>query len=202
MQSDAAHHGRFVQGRAIRHVGKGLDVAPLLAEIAIHPGAWDQHRERTTAEAYSGAHKQVSDIWVRFNPQRNYTGDPAFFSEEHDSEWYPVCRDIPAVKTLVRKVMAIVGGERLGGVLITRIPPHGEVKPHVDHGWHPSYYDKYAVQLKGSKGQAFCFDGESLSAEPGDLYTFDNSHEHWVTNPTDMERMTLIICIRGNRFDD
>lgn len=94
--------------------------------------------------------------------------------------------------------MAIVGGDRLGMVLITRIPPRGRVEPHIDSGWHAGYYAKYAVQIKGNAGQAFHFDGESLSPEPGDLYTFDNSKLHWVTNDSDEERITCIICIRGS----
>lgn len=201
MVSVEATHGRFTQGRNIRYLGKGLDVTPLLMHLEGAPELWNQHRARTQSDGYGGAHKQVSDIWVRFNPMRNYTGDPSFFSEPHESEWYPAADMIP-VKPMVRKVMAIVGGERLGGVLITRIPAGGMVRPHVDDGWHARYYDKYAVQLEGNAKQAFCFEGESLSSEPGDLYTFDNSKLHWVTNDSDEERMTLIMCIRGNRFSD
>lgn len=97
-------------------------------------------------------------------------------------------------------VLSYVQGERLGGVLITRIPPGCMVRPHIDTGWHATYYDKYAIQLRGNGKQAFHFNDTSLSAMPGDLYTFDNSKLHWVTNESDEERMTLIICIRGSKF--
>lgn len=149
---------------------------------------------RTTA--YETPHKSVSDIWVRYNDWANFNGDPQAFNAEHDSVWYPVIDKIPACRALVRKVFKHVKGSKLGGVLITRIPPGGEVKPHIDGGWHAGYYDKFAVQLQGNKDQAFCFEDSRLSAEPGELYTFDNSKLHWVTNDSDEDRMTLIVCIR------
>ena len=40
------------------------------------------------------------------------------------------------------------------------------------------------------------YDGLELETEPGDLFAFDNSRPHWVINPTDFERWTLIICLR------
>ena len=83
--------------------------------------------------------------------------------------------------------------------MITKIPPGGMVKPHVDHGWHADYYDKYAVQLQGNCDQAFCFENESFSALPGDVYWFNNKVEHWVVNNSSEDRMTMIICIRSDR---
>ncbi len=178
----------------IRLLAKGFDVDPLLTEIGKHPDVWNRHRVRT--EAYGSVHQQVSDIWVRYNAWENFHGDIAAFNEPHISIWYPMCDQIPSVKSLVHQVMDYVDGEELGGVLITKIPPGGEVKPHIDQGWHAGYYTKYAVQLMGNKDQAFCFERASLSALPGDLYTFDNSKLHWVRNDSDEDRMTLIICIR------
>ena len=178
----------------IQHVSSGLDVAPLVNQLACHPELWNQHTMRT--EAYGTPHREVDDIWVRYNPWRNFTGDPQAFNSEHVSEWYPCISDIPAAWKLARKVMREVGGKSLGGVLITRIPTGGEVKPHVDNGWHASHYEKFAVQVKGDRDQAFCFDGCELRPNPGDLYTFDNSQRHWVTNESESERITLIICVR------
>lgn len=179
---------------SIRHLSSGFDVAPLVQQIEAHPEIWNTHRMRT--EQYQTPHNAVSDIWVRYNAWDKFTGDIAAFNGPHESVWYPVVDTIPAVRGLVQDVYNSVNGSELGGVLITRIPPGGEVKPHVDGGWHAGYYDKYAVQLKGNAQQAFCFEDSRLSPEPGDLYTFDNSKLHWVTNDSDSDRMTLIICIR------
>lgn len=184
----------------ISMVSTGYDVAPLLAQIDAHPEIWNQHKVRT--EQYGTPHLAVSDIWVRYNPWENFRGDLPKFNEIHMSEWYPVIEKIPAVTGLVHKVVREVGGRQLGGVLITRIPPGGRVEPHIDGGWHAGYYEKFAIQLRGDDKQAFCFEDASLSALPGDLYTFDNSRLHWVTNDSDAERMTLIICIRRKGVDE
>lgn len=179
---------------SIALVGGGFHVEPLIEQIDANPDVWNRHRVRT--ELYGTPHNAVSDIWVRYNPWENFRGDLQAFNQPHVSEWYPVLAQIPAVKPLVGEVYRKVGGRQLGGVLITRIPPGGRVEPHIDGGWHAGYYEKFAIQLRGDERQAFCFEDASLSALPGDLYTFDNSRLHWVTNDSDAERMTLIICIR------
>lgn len=178
----------------IRSLGTRFDVAPLVEQLAAHPELWNQHTMRT--ESYGTPHSAVSDIWVRYNAWENFHGDPQAFHGEHESVWYPCIAAIPAAWSLARKVLRRVGGSALGGVLITRIPAGGEVKPHVDRGWHADVHEKFAVQVKGNKDQAFCFDDAELRPESGELYTFDNSRRHWVTNDSDDERITLICCIR------
>jgi hypothetical protein len=171
------------------------DVAQAVRQIDANPDVWNRHRDRL--DRYGSPHSDVSDIWVRFNAIENMEADPvAFFQGEHESVWYPVVRQIPAVWALVRKLYRHVGGKQLGGVLVTRIPAGGEVKPHVDTGWHAGYYEKFAIQLKGTAEQAFCFEDSRLSALPGETYTFDNSRVHWVLNPSGEDRMTLISCIK------
>lgn len=186
---------RFTQGEAIHYIASDLPIDGLLHELASSPQVWDEHTSRTAPE--NSPHHGLSDIWVRYNDWANFTGDSRAFNEEHDAVWLPPSQVLPSAKKLAKLVMAIVGGDRLGMVLITRIPPRGKVAPHIDSGWHAGYYDKYAVQIKGNADQAFHFEGESLSSEPGDLYTFDNAKLHWVTNDSDEERITCIICIRG-----
>jgi hypothetical protein len=184
----------LTQGDSIRLMASGFDVSSLGQQLAGHPEAWNAHTQRT--EAYETPHKAVDDIWVRYNAWSNFKGDRVAFNNAHTSVWYPVISKIPAAWSLARRVMRKVGGRQLGGVLITRIPPGGEVLPHIDTGWHAGYYEKFAIQVKGNKDQAFCFEDAKLSPEPGDLYTFDNSRMHWVSNDSNEERITLIICIR------
>lgn len=172
----------------------GYDVSAAVEQLESQPDIWNTHTLRT--EAYQ--HRQVSDVWVRYNDWANWDGDVAAFNGPHESVWYPVIARIPAVWSLVRRVMRDVGGIELGGVLITRIPPGGRVEPHIDHGWHARHYEKFAIQIRGNDHQAFCFEDAELRPAPGDLYTFDNSRLHWVTNDSDEDRMTLIICIRRN----
>lgn len=157
-----------------------------------HP-AWDRHTPRKEQYVHAG----MSDIWVRYNAWENYHGDLREMSEPHESVWYPVAYEVPELRLLVNDVLANLDPVELGMVLITRIPPGGEVEPHVDSGWHATHYnDKYGIQLQGNERQSFNFDGHSLSTRPGEVFWFDNSGEHWVLNDSDEDRMTMIVCTR------
>jgi hypothetical protein len=138
----------------------------------------------------------VDDVWVRYNPLERFAGDWTQFNSPHESVWYPVIEKIPQVKQLSFELFKRLDAERLGGVLLTRIPPGKQVYPHIDQGWHARYYEKYVIQIKGNRDQAFRFKGESLSALPGECYWFNNAYDHWVTNDSDEERISLIICLR------
>jgi quercetin dioxygenase-like cupin family protein len=133
----------------------------------------------------------MSDIWVRYNDIKNL-GEK--FNDEHDSVWYPVAKRIPEVFPIVFGIMSAVSGERLGGVLITKLPPGGKIERHTDHGWHARYYDKYYVGIQ--TGGVFGFEDGDIRSNEGDVYWFDNSIPHWVINDSDKDRVSLIVCIK------
>lgn len=193
---------RFEGGTAlgespIRRCSFTIPVGDLVSALE-NCAAWNLHGARR--EAY--AHREMSDIWVRYNDARNFDSDAglAAFNEPHQSVWYPVADEIPELKRVVYELLDHLGDVKLGGVLITKIPAGCSVAPHVDAGWHARYYrDKHAIQLKGTLEQSFNFEGFSLSALPGDVYWFDNSRLHWVENHSGVDRMTMIVCTREKR---
>lgn len=182
----------------IRILHRGVMVAPLIQQLDAAPELWDENVFRTEGKGPYAAspHGRISDIIVRFNDWANWTGDRAAFNEEHESVWWGAYDKLPYIQPLVFDLMRKFYAERLGMVLITRVPPHCNVGKHVDVGWHARFYLKFAVQVKSAPGQFFCFKGVKMETKPGDLYAFDNSKPHWVENPTDEERITLIICMR------
>lgn len=147
-------------------------------------------------EAPGSPHAEMDDIWLRYGDISKMVsdGDYSHISDEHDSIWL---KDLPASRRLCLEVMAIVGGERLGGVLITRLPPGGKIKPHVDSGWHAAYYNKYYVPIKNKAGSVFGFADGEINGAIGEAWKFDNSIEHWVNNDSDGDRIAMIICIKG-----
>lgn len=151
---------------------------------------WDQFPYRRQADS---PHRELSDIWVRYNPIENF--ENGRFNEEHVSEWYPIVQQIPEAKRLSERIAADYG-QKLGGVLITKIPAHKQCYPHIDRGWHAEAHDKLALQVKGNQAQRFHVEGEELTTLDGDLFTFDNSKLHWVTNLSDEDRITMIVCLR------
>ena len=172
---------------------QGANIVPIMAAINRNPNLWNEHTIRTKDDI--SPHKKLDDIWLRYNDWSNYNGDRDKFNSPHDSVCYPSA-DILNIKPIAMQIMALVGGERLGGVLIRKIPPGGSCLPHIDTGWHAEYYEKFAIQLQGDLNQSFNFDGESFSAVAGDVYWFDNSFTHWVNNDSDQDRITLIVCIK------
>lgn len=170
-------------------IGSGINVMPLALQLKQHPHLWNINSERTTAEGTP--HKAADDIWVRYAD-----GGVAEGRSPHDSVWYPAYRMLPAIREIAFGVMGLVSGERLGGVLITRIPAGQSLDPHIDHGWHAEYYDKFAVQLESHPQQAFCYDDGKFITAPGDIYWFNNQALHWVVNDSPCDRITMILCIR------
>lgn len=141
-------------------------------------------------------HREVDDIWVRYNPIENYNGDMAAFNGEHEARWYPVAERLPEAKRISDALLADLGGTQLGFVLLTRIAPGKQVYPHVDQGWHARHYEKFCVCVKADEHQAFHFKDEELRTEDGDVFWFDNAYPHWVTNESNQERISMIVCIR------
>lgn len=181
--------------RYTRLIAQGVDVLPVHLALLRNPTLWNRQRERNI-----GPHQGVDDVWVRYNDFAHFNPkDAARFNDEHDSIWYPAYHDLRCLDALIFPLMQNVKGERLGGVLITRISPHCEVKPHVDRGWHAEYYDKYAIQIAANSQQFWGNEDGRLVTKPGDVYWFNNQASHWVKNDSDEDRITCIVCIKHSK---
>jgi aspartyl/asparaginyl beta-hydroxylase (cupin superfamily) len=89
---------------------------------------------------------------------------------------------------------------QLGGVLITKLPPGGEITPHVDGGWHAEYYDKYLVPIQNEKGAVFCYNDIELQPKDGEIYGFRNDVQHWVKNESNSDRIVMVVCVKQDRY--
>jgi hypothetical protein len=165
-----------------------FDVGPLHWAIRENPHLWNEHTQRT--ESPESPHHGLDDIWLRFGAP-----EEGRLQGSHESHWYPAA-DVLPVKDICDKIMKDYDGRVLGGVLLTRIRAGKECRPHIDNGWHAREYEKFAVQIESAPGQKFHFEESELESRPGDLYTFDNAYLHWVRNPTEYDRITLIVCIK------
>ena len=172
-----------------------LDTQELKQALVDNPDLFGQYNQRGSAEG--SPHREMTDIWIRYKDIKPHleSGDFSTFGDEHDSVWYSSSNLLP-VKRLLFQIMAEVDGERLGGVLITKLPPHGVIHPHIDGGWHAGYYDKYYVPIQSSKGDVFGFEDGDVIPSEGDVWWFNNSVVHWVKNETDNYRFSLIVCIK------
>lgn len=190
-----------MSGGHFQLIASGVDVSGVNAELDAHPELWDAFTLRKTAPGTP--HSRMSDIWVRYNDVQPFldAGDFRAFNDRHVPIWYPAWNAMPSLRPIVMGLMAAVQGEMLGGVLITRIPPGEGIAPHVDKGWHVDYYDKFYVSLKAATGAKFHHEGEFIEPAVGDIWLIDNRKTHWVTNDSDQDRITLIVCIRTEMFE-
>ncbi len=171
----------------IHLVSSGIDISAMHKALLEQPELWDQVPDRTTPE--DSPHRGLSDIYIRYSAK-----DPRDMGE-HESVWYPAAKLLP-VMDYVTPLMQTMNPCKLGGILITKIKPGHECKPHRDTGWHARTYEKFGLQIAAASGQAFGFDDEVLVTKTGDLFWFDNAHTHWVVNESDSDRITMIICIK------
>lgn len=172
----------------IKVLRRGINVHWLYWALLQNPQLWNQNTARTAS--VDSPHHGLDDIWVRFGSEKDASGNTA-----HMPDWYESA-DVLGLKPFIRQLMHEVGGDILGGVLITRIPAGATCKPHQDLGWHALEYQKYAIQITSAPGQKFCFDDIEIETAPGDLFWFENQSTHWVLNPTNYERITMIACIK------
>lgn len=175
-----------------------VPVTQLLLQLKTNPQFWDLYRERT--EGYETPHAGVSDIWIRYRDRKEFNGSWADFADApHECVWYPAADALSAARDIAFELMSWVRGERLGGILITRIPPGGCVLPHIDGGYNARNYDKFAVMLESAPGQAMYYEEGAISGDPGSVFWFKNDVTHWVRNDSEVDRITMIVCIQPER---
>ena len=182
--------------KAYNKIHSDLDISLARKEIGNNADLFGEFNARKDA---SPVMAQMDDIWLRYGDivEVTRTGDYSKIANEHDSIWL---KDLPECKKICFEVMRLVNGERLGGVLITRLPVGGEILTHTDSGWHADYYDKYYVPLENEKGSVFGFDEGDIEPDLGDVWAFDNSYNHWVKNNSNKERIAMIVCIKQEKY--
>jgi hypothetical protein len=177
-------------------VHAGLDVAPILAELEAHPALWNEHSERTADNA--GPMAGTGDIWIRYFPHASLR-EPADYLRENRPVFYPAWQALPSIQPVVHSLMAMCCGVELGGILISRIPAGGEIKPHVDGAaWSARYYNrKFYVPLKANARCVNTCGEDEVVFRVGEIWEFDNLVTHSVLNHGTTERVTLIVTLRS-----
>jgi hypothetical protein len=178
-------------------IATGIDVSGAVAQIADHPELWNAHPGRTREDS---PHYGVPDIWVRFRDPAELT-TPESFREAHTAMNYPAWDALPAVGVITNLLMDKVRPKELGGILITKIPSGGLVKPHHDRGgWHAEYYNtKVYVPLKSNDSCINYCEDEFLMIRAGEAVIFNNLLMHSVENNGTTDRITLIVCMRTEK---
>lgn len=173
-----------------------VHVSPVLNAVLRDKSLWNANTLRTSHEL--SPHKQVEDIWLRFNKLPK-DGEELALLDDHESINYPAWFKLPEAQKLVLDLMQIVRGERLGRVLITSLAPGKSIAAHVDGGSHAEYYDRYHIVLQGLPGSIFRCGEEVVQMLSGEVWWFDNGVEHEVINNSADDRIHIVVDIRTCR---
>jgi hypothetical protein len=166
-----------------------FDHVALLHQIQRNQDLWNENRIRTSHEG--SAHKDASDILIRFN-ECDWQKVP----DDLESFWYPSIYELTAARPIIFGLMARVEGERLGRVIVTKVPPGKRILPHEDGGYSPNYYQRYHCVLQGLPGSIFRCGDEQVTMRTGEIWWLQNLIEHEVINNSVDDRIHLIVDIR------
>ena len=181
------------QSRYFRHITSGVNVAPALAELQANPHLWVGQQALIEPTPYDAEAKY---IWLRYRDLDDYvrkygrSGD--HFADEHESVWPPPAALLPYTAKLAA---ALAGPRRLGGVLLSYLPPKCGIKPHIDAGWHAAAHDKLYCALQVRPGARFCWEDGAIDAQDGDVYCFRDDALHWEENDSDAPRVSMIVFL-------
>jgi hypothetical protein len=178
--------------RRFLRIADNVDVLPLLAQLHRNEHLFDRNPER---RLYPGSpHAAMTDITARYMPEDQVTTEAR--GREHRNVFWPAWHALPALRPLVFGLMARVEAVELGSILITRLPPGGQILPHSDAGsWAPEYYHCKAHLTLAGSALVSCA-GEECRFDAGSVWTFDNLLVHAISNAGAGDRIVAIISMR------
>lgn len=172
--------------RYFHRIAESVDVGQLMHAVARQHGLWDADKLRTTFDGTP--HAEVNDILLRF-------GKPD--GDDLDAEDREAIKLIPGAKTMALNLMHLVRGSRLGRVVITKLDPGKKILPHADtQGAYASYYTRYHLVLQGLPGSLFSCGDETVNMLTGEIWWFDASAVHALSNNSKDDRVHMLVDVR------
>jgi hypothetical protein len=189
--------------RYFQKLAEGVNVVPALLELQTNHDLWNQHTLRTMTPG--SPHREVDDIWIRMNDLskcRQADTDPVFV-DHRESINYPAAARLPLIRALIMSTMAMVQGERLGRVIISRMNPGAQIGEHCDIGpdltkWYDNepYYSRFHIVLQAGPGSLFNCEDEQVNMRSGEVWWFRNDLNHSVINNSSDDRIHIVTDIR------
>ena len=174
-----ASHGEIPEDMAVnwRRLASGLEIEPLVAQIADHAELWNADPcwiPRTAAYA-------PDNIVIRYDHK-----------DRHWRYWdKPARKLLSAVEPILDTMMGRANCRLLGKVGITRMAAGDVLGMHVDATRRPVYFERYQVPLDVGDAE-FLIDGEVVPMIPGTAVWFDKTAPHGVTAGT-TPRLAMVV---------
>lgn len=170
---------------------EGVQILPVMAALVRQPGLWNADPLRQVFE--KSPHSQVDDILLRFGVK----SDNIDIGDQLEATDREAMSQLPGVKDHCLNIMRLVGGSRLGRVIVTRLEPGKKIAPHADtQGEYAKYYTRYHLVLQGLPGSMFICGDETVNMRTGELWWFSAQDEHAVINNSTDDRVHMLIDVR------
>lgn len=169
------------------NISRGVDIAPLLAELEAAPEMWfvDTSRQRKIR-----CQRNTRNIYLRA-PRKPLPPGARNANDVHESRNARAARKFPRSLAYCERVADRLGGA-LGRATLVALLPRGRVFPHVDAGAYYRIRDRFHLVLRSAQGSPLSAGDEQVVMHPGELWAFNNKVRHWADNPSDEPRVHLI----------
>ena len=178
--------------RHFKLLESGIDVAPILRELADHPEVWGQNTGRqnsvdvqreTQAVAICSHSDQRTFLEARQQSPVRYVGRPT-----QTARLLP--KTLEFVERQVRQLHGIPGR-----AVVVRLRPHGHVYKHVDGGLYYDLRHRCHLILHSVAGSRLRAGNEEVRMREGEFWWFDNQQPHEAINDSDEDRIHLIMDV-------
>jgi quercetin dioxygenase-like cupin family protein len=166
--------------------GAGGQLLPIYHKLTRLDHLWNEDMCRTTFEGTP--HEEVDDILLRFGKP---DGDDLVATDRVSMS------AVPEAKAFALTLMQLLGGSQLGRMVVTRLPPGGQILPHSDvKGAYCDWYSRYHIVLHAEPGVLFACGEETVQMVTGEVWWFDAHLEHWIKNNSKDDRVHMLVDIR------
>lgn len=178
-------------------LAEGVNVLPVLNQLAWQPDLWNQNPFRSQFEGTP--HVDVEDILLRFSGPETLQKGVEAFQDDGRPVWYPGMGKLQAIKPLVLDLMRFTNAYELDRLIVTRVNPGGRILPHSDNvGDYVNAGDiaRYHIVLQGLPGSLFHCGDETVNMRTGEIWWFNAFDLHSVENNSKEDRIHLLVDMR------
>jgi hypothetical protein len=179
-------------GENLKLITKSIAVQHLMAKVIEHGALFDAIKGRQ--EHPGSPHIHTRSIFLR--GPKELTVD-AIFNALDNHDYMPMA--LLEAMPIIEGVMAKVGAEELGRVMIVELAQNGYIKEHADEGKYADHFERFHVVLESEFGNEFFVRrsqspdiGELACMKNGEAWWFNHKQPHWVYNGSFKPRYHLI----------
>jgi aspartyl/asparaginyl beta-hydroxylase (cupin superfamily) len=175
--------------RNFRRIRQGIEIEPLLREIAAVDAAWAlatgrQEKIRVQREALAIPLRGLRKSAIRGRARRDVM----------ESRWTNGSLAFPLARRFIEETAAQLGALP-GRAKIVSLPPGKRVYPHIDRGDYYRVHARLHLVLRSTQGSRLRAGDEICRLAEGELWWFDNQQEHEAWNEGQENRIHLIFDV-------